>query len=423
VRRWQADLEVARVRDHRELLNLGRRIETENAAINRELAQQGATITEVLRVIHVRALPSRIWLCNSTHSLTYSRMPSRFDDFSQDINAGLQNAHFVPGTVKVAMPLSATPPDAGSRKTLRMSFYRGRDDNEDSRRCRPSAHAIAAATSPPVPVPVPVRTAKMIESDSGTSKSPVPCGSYTSPRSAAAATKSKSATRTPRHHLRLSESLTKKCVKMVPLANVVFSKLYSSRSPSYSSPLHGTATRSASSDLLCGRLPGLKTVSSAICDDDDDEDDVGSSALSSSWCHLPVEPPPPYQLRVANPGPECGCPMEGGADDVGHHAAAMSSSRITTASVEAIRAPDSPVPVFPSPKLSTDSVFGSTQSLASVSSGRSGTNPGPHYRTPRNSASGHTGPMLRRRDTIIFARRVTMSSGHSNMVEPIIRPL
>jgi len=64
VRRWQSDLEVARVRDHRELLSLGQRIESENAAINRELARQGATIAEVLTVIHVRAtsfflLPSR----------------------------------------------------------------------------------------------------------------------------------------------------------------------------------------------------------------------------------------------------------------------------------------------------------------------------------------------------------------------------
>jgi len=54
VRRWQSDLEVARVRDHRELLSLGQRIESENAAINRELARQGATIAEVLTVIHVR---------------------------------------------------------------------------------------------------------------------------------------------------------------------------------------------------------------------------------------------------------------------------------------------------------------------------------------------------------------------------------
>ena len=54
VRRWQADLDVARVRDHRELLSMGQRIESGNAAINRELAQQGATIAEVLRVIQVR---------------------------------------------------------------------------------------------------------------------------------------------------------------------------------------------------------------------------------------------------------------------------------------------------------------------------------------------------------------------------------
>ena len=57
VRRWQSDLEAARVRDHGELLSLGQRVESENVAINRELAQQGATIAEVLRVIHVRTPP------------------------------------------------------------------------------------------------------------------------------------------------------------------------------------------------------------------------------------------------------------------------------------------------------------------------------------------------------------------------------
>ncbi|KAI0307157.1 hypothetical protein B0F90DRAFT_529354 [Multifurca ochricompacta] len=53
IRRWQTELEIARVRDHQELLSMGQRIESGNAAINRELAQQGATLTEVLRVLHV----------------------------------------------------------------------------------------------------------------------------------------------------------------------------------------------------------------------------------------------------------------------------------------------------------------------------------------------------------------------------------
>jgi hypothetical protein len=53
IHRWQADLDVAHVRDHEELLSMGRRLESGNAAIHRELAQQGATITEVLRVLHV----------------------------------------------------------------------------------------------------------------------------------------------------------------------------------------------------------------------------------------------------------------------------------------------------------------------------------------------------------------------------------
>lgn len=58
VRRWQANLEVNRVRDHHELLSMGHRIESGNEAINRELAQQGATIAQVLRGIHVRPPPS-----------------------------------------------------------------------------------------------------------------------------------------------------------------------------------------------------------------------------------------------------------------------------------------------------------------------------------------------------------------------------
>ena len=72
VHKWQSDFEVARLRDHRELLRLGQRIESENAAISRELAQQGATIAEVLRIIHVRrhrALSPRASRPASVHSL------------------------------------------------------------------------------------------------------------------------------------------------------------------------------------------------------------------------------------------------------------------------------------------------------------------------------------------------------------------
>lgn len=301
------------------------------------------------------------------------------------------------------MPLSLSL-DTGIRPTTtRMSF--DRDDNKSSRRRERPAHTAAATMTTITPLPRLVRTTKVpdAQADLGTLKS---------------------ATRTPRHRpraRRLSESLTKKCAKMVPLANVL-SKLSSSRSrsPSISLPLHGAATRSASTTRgsFCGRSPvasRLKTqaVSSVVCDEE--EDDVRSSASSSSWYPLPAEPPPPYQLRVANPEPECGCSLEGEggtgtADrDAGHRsaAAATSSSRFTTASIEAVRAPDSPVPAFPSPKLSTDSVFGSIQSLTSVSSGR--------------SPAGRR--VLRRRDTIKFARRVTMSSGLPSVEPPIIRPL
>jgi hypothetical protein len=41
-------------------LTMGQRIENGNAAIHRELAQQGATIAEVLRLLHVNPSPVRI---------------------------------------------------------------------------------------------------------------------------------------------------------------------------------------------------------------------------------------------------------------------------------------------------------------------------------------------------------------------------
>jgi len=216
-------------------------------------------------------------------------------------------------------------------------------------------------------------------------------------------------------------TFTRKCVnlKMVPLAKVFSSNLSSSSFPSSTAPKANIVKRDAT-----GERPQQL------------EGDSGSSrSVPSCDDHpLPSEPPPPYQLRVANPAPGSECEYD--YDHIhGRGAAAMSSSsRFTAASVEAIRAPDSPVPTFPSPKLSTESVFGgsSTRSLASVSdysvsapadtntngTGATGTSPTfpeprPRYIcTLRNSgARGAAGPALKRKYTIGFARRVTLSSG------------
>ena len=90
-------------------------------------------------------------------------------------------------------------------------------------------------------------------------------------------------------------------------------------------------------------------------------------------------PPPPaydYHLCVVKPTPEAA-------------AASFSCSRLTISSIEAVRAPDSPVPEFPSPKPSSiESVFGSTHSLASLS-----TTPRRRSIRPNDSCT----PMLRRR--------------------------
>ena len=208
-------------------------------------------------------------------------------------------------------------------------------------------------------------------------------------------------------------TFTRKCVKVVPLPKVFSSKLSSSSFPSSTAPNANVVKRDATGERPRGD---------------------SCSSVSSRDHPLPAEPPPPYQLRVANPAPASGYDDHDYDYDHNIHgrgaaaAAKSSSSRFTAASVEAVRAPDSPVPTFPSPKLSTESVFGgstSTRSLASVSdlesaapantNGTTGTTiakPRPrNVFTLRNSAARGAGPALRRKDTIGFARRVTLSSG------------
>ena len=321
----------------------------------------------------------------------------------------------------MAMPLSDAGPPAPSTTPTDASF----DDkavavaSSRSRRLRPPTYtATATATA----TPRPVRTAKKV-TETGTSNDESPALRTTSccvspEGTESAGTKSKSAT-TPLRRLSKS-SITKKCVKMVPLANVL-SRLSSSLSPSTSSrsPCSSRGAAAKRSNVTAnGYSPRGRNSSLLPCDDYGDDDVPSSASSSPTWCPLPVEPPPPYQLRVANPGPGRKCTESGNAD-VGHRPSptAMSSSRFTTTSVEAIRAPDSPVPAFPSPKLSTDSVFGSTQSISSMSS-KNGISPRPRW-TRRNSAAG-VRPVLRRRDTIRCARRVTLSSDYPIVVKPII---
>jgi len=320
---------------------------------------------------------------------------------SQNINASLQNAQFAWETLKIAMPLSdAAGPPAAPTPT-------GDDKAVVASSClRPPTYTAAT--------PRPVRTAKKV-TDTGTpdGESSTLCTTSccVSPGGTESkGTKSKSATTLRR----LSKSsFAKKCVKIVPLANVL-SRLSSSLSPS-------TSSRSTSSRGAAATRPDVANSysphGSSLLSEDYGDDDVRSSASSSSWCPQPAEPPPPYQLRVANPAPGRGECIESGNADVGHRPspAAMSSSRFTTASVEAIRAPDSPVPVFPSPKLSTDSVFGSTQSISSMlSQSEDGISPRP--RCARRNSAADVRPVLRRKDTIRFARRMTLDY-------PIVKPV
>ena len=339
--------------------------------------------------------------------------------YQQNIDASLQNAQSAWETLKVAiaMPISdAGPPDPTAPTIPTDASF---DDkavvvvaSSPSRRLRlPTYTATATAVDAAAAAATPrrsVRTAKKV-TENGTSdgESPALCTTsccVSTEGTESEETKSKSATTTTPLRRLSKSSFTKKCVKMVPLANVL-SRLSSSRSPSSSS--RGAAAKKRSHVAANGYSLRGSSRSSPPCDDYGD-DDVQSSASSSSptWCPLPMEPPPPYQLRVANPAPGRECTESGNAD-VGHRPSptTTSSSRFTTASVEAIRAPDSPVPAFPSPKLSTDSVFGSTRSISSMSS-ENGVSPRPRW-TRRNSAAG-VKPVLRRRDTIRCARRVTV---------------
>jgi hypothetical protein len=279
----------------------------------------------------------------------------------------------------------------------------------------------------PTPTPttsVPLPKAKVTGSGtlalaSGPSMLYIPCAS---PRTAAK----------PRSLALRRLTFTRKCVKMVPLTKVFSSKLSSgssSHSPTRDAAAAHPARRSSPSTA-----PKANVVKrDATSERPPPQGDSGSS-VSSCDPPLPAEPPPPYQLRVANPAPASASEYEydyGHIHDRGVAAAAAksSSSRFTAASVEAIRAPDSPVPTFPSPKLSTESVFGgSTRSLASVSDTESaapatatantnGTGTTISESEPRyictlgNSAARGAGPALRRKYTIGFARRVTLSSG------------
>jgi hypothetical protein len=301
-----------------------------------------------------------------------ARLASYVRRYRQDVKAGLRNnACFAGGTLGIALPLT-----------------------------------LVDAAGPPPPTPptgtasTPLAKTKVV--GSGTPEPSALCMSYASPGSALAVT----AAAKSRSSLALRRlSFTQKCVKMVPLANV-FSKLSSSLSSSSHSPSRGDAAAAAFStrDSSYDRSPVVPPLTSAarvVLDGNDEYS--GSSALTSCY-PLPAEPPPPYQLRVFNPAPEY---------DRSDGPAARSSSRFTAASVEAVRAPDSPVPTFPSPKLSTESVFGSAQSLASMSAGN-GTVVSERRCTRRNTTAGAR-PVLRRKETIRFGQGMALSPGYHSV--------
>ena len=232
------------------------------------------------------------------------------------------------------------------------------------------------------------------------------------------------------------------CVKMVPLTKV-FSSKQSSSSSSRGAATAAHPAMMGSSSPSTTTAPNANVVKCGVATPG--EHSQGDSGSSVSSCDHPrlAEPPPPYQLRVANPAPtptsECDYEYDR-SHGRGRGAATVmsSSSRFTAASVEAIRAPDSPVPTFPSPKLSTESVFGSTRSLASVSGSEYyyahhvpassangiGTISEPRYIctlrdfAARGDAAGPS-PTLRRKNTIGFARRDrdTLSSGYRSSVK------
>ena len=227
-------------------------------------------------------------------------------------------------------------------------------------------------------------------------------------------------------------TFTRKCAnKMVPLTKVFSSKLPPSSFPSSSHSLsRGAATAAAHLAMGSSSLSTAPKANFVKCDATGERPQRIDSGCSVSSCDqpLPAEPPPPYQLRVANPAPTSP-EYDYDYDHIdGRRGAAASSSRFTAASIEAIRAPDSPVPTFPSPKLSTESVFGSIRSLSSLASVSHSSEqraaPAPRANpnwtgiisdeprsicTLRNSAArgaGGPAPALRRKNTIGFPRRV-----------------
>ncbi|KAI0068536.1 hypothetical protein BV25DRAFT_6149 [Artomyces pyxidatus] len=110
----------------------------------------------------------------------------------------------------------------------------------------------------------------------------------------------------------------------------------------------------------------------------------------------PVDPPPPYRMYVANPS------SDDGRSVLSEPGFAMLAD-CAVASVEAVRALDSPVPSLPSPRWSTDCVFASTEDVRWRASDEV-----PPQVKRTNSTT--TTPTLRRRGTIAYARRNTVAS-------------
>jgi len=300
------------------------------------------------------------------------------------------------------MPLSLSL-DTGIRPTTtRMSF--DRDDNKSSRRRERPAHTAAATMTTITPLPRLVRTTKVpdAQADLGTLKS-----ATRTPRTVPGAP----SLRVAHQEMRQDGAARERLVE-----TVVFAFAFAFNFLAFA--WRGNALREYYQGLFLWPLPvasRLKTqaVSSVVCDEE--EDDVRSSASSSSWYPLPAEPPPPYQLRVANPEPECGCSLEGEggtgtADrDAGHRSAAAATVVVSFHYCLHRGCPCARLagPSVPFPET--------------VDRFRLWIYSEPHVGIVREKSRRET--CAQTRDTIKFARRVTMSSGLPSVEPPIIRPL
>ncbi|TFY82535.1 hypothetical protein EWM64_g1470 [Hericium alpestre] len=311
VGRWQRNFEAARLRDHEELLQMGNRIEDGNAAISRELAQQGTTLAEVYRLVQETSA--------SKHDFAIEAVPPTSPPPVNRL-AYLARTLSTPSSSRLSSAQSSKPESVEGNGCVRRS------------------------------------------STSSSFQLPNPWSSRVNTSPARSSTKLFSPSWTPSRRRTIDSS------------------------------------RSAKIAAFCDEPKWNELVSVA-------------ASKASSYPAAAFDPPPPYQLRIANPSCSDSGSNAGDAAADEEQASLLPPARYRAASVEAVRAPDSPVPYLSTPYLPEQPNFVPADSLVvkRASSRR---------KRRESAAPMPAGTPTLRRSEIVFHRRKTISSERPSFAFP-----